>query len=92
MGLLLVPADHNGARTVPLARFGRYEVRLTEFIPDRGADEPIWLELYDRDAQCGIDSCRCSDLEEAVVSAGHLVSRARELNTVSSSLSLDTRC
>jgi len=79
--LLLVPADDNGARTVSLARFGNFEVRLIEFVQDSDTEAPMWLELYARDARCGLDGCRCYDLEEAVISARYLVARARELNS-----------
>jgi hypothetical protein len=89
--LLLVPVDGNGARTVPLARFGNYEVRLTEFVQETNTDSaPMWLELYARDLRRGIDSCCCYDLEEAVDSARHLVARARELNTAPDNLSFET--
>lgn len=78
--LLLVPADDSGARTVSLARFGHYEVRLTEFVQDQDTEAPMWLELYARDARCSVDGCRCYDLEEAVISARYLVARAKELD------------
>jgi hypothetical protein len=40
-------ADGNGAKTVSLARFGDYDVRLVEFVRARPTDPtPMWLELY----------------------------------------------
>jgi hypothetical protein len=80
--LLLVPEDGHGVRTISFARFGNYQVRLSEFVRDhQGASErPMWLELYARDSRSGIDSCACRDLEEAVIAANLLVSHAKELN------------
>jgi hypothetical protein len=80
--LLLVPVDDHGVRTIPFARFGNYEVRLSEFMRDHPGtdDKPMWLELYARDSRSGIDSCACHDLEEALVAANLLVSHAKELN------------
>lgn len=77
----VVPADHNGAKTVSLARFGEYEVRLVEIVPANRADAmPMWLELYSHETQSGMDSCRCYDLEAAVQAAEELISRARTLD------------
>lgn len=90
--LLLVPADRNGARTVSLARFGSYEVRLSQFAQDRDVDAPMWLELFDRDARRSVDSCRCADLEEAVISARYLVALARDLSAGSDGLVCDAQC
>ena len=74
-------ADGNGAKTVSLARFGDYDVRLVEFVRARPTDPtPIWLELYNHQIQSGIDSCCCCDLEEAVHATEDLISRARELD------------
>jgi hypothetical protein len=75
------PADHHGAKTVSLARFGNYEVRLFEFVQTGASDAtPMWLELYSRETQLGIDSCRCYDLEEAVHTTEDFISHARELD------------
>ena len=77
--LCYVRADGNGAKTVSLARFGDYEVRLVEFVRTRPTDPtPMWLELYSHQTQSGIDSCCCYDLEEAVHATEDLISRARE--------------
>ena len=49
LGLFLVPWC-DGARSVRLARFGAYEVRIVEFAGDQaGTGFPLWLELYAHD-------------------------------------------
>ena len=45
-GLPLLPAAEDGARSAVLARFGPYEVRLTEFPPDNMPFLPLWVELF----------------------------------------------
>jgi hypothetical protein len=46
LALYLVPTGDDGDRTVSLARFGAYEVRLVEVTPDLSAEIPLlWLEL-----------------------------------------------
>src|SRR5262245_55787074 len=79
--LCVAPPDAEGAKTVSLARFGHYDVRLVEFVPDNAADPtPMWLELYSHETQSGIDSFRCYDLEAAVHATEELIARAKELD------------
>ena len=75
------PADGRDAETVALARFGKYEVRLVEFVPANpvGAT-PMWLELYSHETRSPIDSYRCYDLEAAVRATEDLISSARKLD------------
>jgi hypothetical protein len=76
-----VPTDHNGAKTVSLARLGNYEVRLVEFVRTCPTDaRPTWLELYSHETQSVIDSCCRYDIDEAVQAAEHLISIARQLD------------
>src|SRR5262245_42108500 len=57
--LCVAPPDAESAKTVSLARFGHYDVRLVEFVPANPTDPtPIWLELYSHETQCAIDSYR----------------------------------
>jgi hypothetical protein len=80
--LFSVPASENGVRSIPLAKFGNYEVRLAELpsIHASAADLPIWMELYDHRIRCSIDGCGCSDLEDAIPAAEDLLSQAQQLN------------
>lgn len=66
VGLMLVAPDNHGSRSVPVTRYGAFEVRLVE-LAERGAqdDVDVWVELYCRDTRMSLDSCRCRDLDEA---------------------------
>jgi hypothetical protein len=66
----------SGEKSVALAKFKQYEVRLIEF-PFR---ELLWLELFAHDSQTSIDSGACSVLDEAVAMAAHLVQQALDLS------------
>jgi hypothetical protein len=71
----------DGTKTVSLARFGNYEVLLVELAQGSITDDPeLWIELYDHKVQHGLDSCGCTDIEEATIAARELISRARQLN------------
>src|SRR5262245_58127324 len=79
LALFLVPWE-DGARSVRLARFGAYEVRLVEFAHDylSGDGFPLWLELFAHDIQLSIDSRGCDEFEEAVSAADDLMAKASE--------------
>ncbi len=78
--LFLAAQGEDGAKTVCLARFGSYEVRVIELWHDASASGfPVWLELYEHDTHSTLDSCGCSELEEAVAAADELISCARQL-------------
>jgi hypothetical protein len=77
----LEPAGEDGARTVSLARFGGYEVRLVEVTQALSAEiPPLWLELYSQGIGSSLDSCGCDEFEEAVLAADELVAQAKELH------------
>ena len=67
LGLFLTSKRADGSRAAAVARIGTFEVRLVE-MPSSNASEgfSLWVELYDRDLQLGVDSCKCSDLDEAI--------------------------
>jgi hypothetical protein len=77
--ICVAPPNADGVKTVSLARFGHYDVRLLEFVPEKPTEPtPIWLELYNHETRCGIDSYRCYDLEAAVRATEELIARARQ--------------
>jgi hypothetical protein len=79
LALILVPWTM-GTRSVPLARYGAYEVRLVEFEHDiADAGPPLWLELLCRDTNEAIDACGCDEFETAVRIAQDFMMRASEL-------------
>jgi hypothetical protein len=80
VALMLAPDDKDGVRTVQVARFGAYEVRMVELASARALhDSDFWLELYCSDTRSTLDSCRCWDIDEAEAVADHLISCARQL-------------
>jgi hypothetical protein len=81
MRLALVSQRGDGAKAVSLGRFGGYEVLLVELEKcSTATDTQLWIELYDHNLQHGLDSCSCTDLEEATIAARELITRARQLN------------
>jgi hypothetical protein len=81
LALYLAPAGEDGARTVSLARFGAFEVRLVEVTQALSAEiPPLWLELYAHGIRSSLDSCGCDEFEEAVLAADAFVAQAKELH------------
>jgi hypothetical protein len=79
--LLLIPESTDGSRTVSLARYGAYEVRLVEFSHSPASDDSsFWIRLHRRGIQCSLDSCWCDDLDDAETAAEHFLSRAKQLH------------
>ena len=65
ISLKLTPKSEGGWQTIPIARFGAFEVRLVEFADSDQRDNLVlWIELYRYDTQSSIDSCLCRDLDE----------------------------
>jgi hypothetical protein len=52
-------------------------------MPSGSSEEAsLWVEveLYDLDLRLGVDSCKCSDLDEAIDAAHFLMVKAKLLN------------
>ncbi len=78
--LFLAVQSEDGVKTVSLARFGSYEVRVIELSRDAAAGNfPVWLELYEYNTRSTLDSCGCPEIEEAVAAADELIMQARQL-------------
>jgi len=77
--LFLTPKQDDGSRYSVIARIGTFEVRLLE-LPSVNSPEELglWVELYDRDLRVGVDSYKCSDLDEAIDAAQFLTAEARK--------------
>jgi hypothetical protein len=62
---------------VVIDRIGAFEVRLLE-MPSGNAREGanLWVELYDRGLRSGVDSCKCSDVGEAIEAARFFMTQA----------------
>jgi hypothetical protein len=81
VGLVLTPHDEHGWRTMSLAHFGVFEVRLMEIEDCRPRDGlDLWIELYRHDTRSSIDSCRCWDLDEAEHLAEQFSAQAKKLH------------
>ena len=80
VGLCLTPRSESGSRTISVAHFGTFEVRLIEFVNcNRHGSSDLWIELSRPDTQSSVDSCLCRDLDEVENLGEYLISQAREL-------------
>jgi len=60
---------------------GAFEVRLLEMPSVNSPEEAsLWVELYDLDLRLGVDSYKCSHLDEAIDAAHLLMIKAKLLN------------
>jgi len=78
LALFVTSPNAGGTKTVPLARFGAYEVRLCE-PTDEAETFPLLIELYAHDRCATLDSFGCDELEVAVSTADEFMLRARQL-------------
>jgi hypothetical protein len=73
------PKQDEGSRYSTIARIGAFEVRLLELPSINSPEElELWVELYDRDLRVGVDSYKCSDLDETTDAAQFLTAQARQ--------------
>jgi hypothetical protein len=79
ISLKLAPESESGSWTIPIARFGAFEVRLVEFEHSDQLDSlDLWIELYRHDTQSSIDSCLCRDLDEVGDLGAYFISQAKD--------------
>ena len=84
LALAIATQKEDGSRATSIRRFGPFEVRLVEFVTAQKADDAdLWIELYSHESQSSLDSCLCSDLDEAEPLLEQLICSARELNETS---------
>jgi hypothetical protein len=77
--LIRVTWSEGGSRSVSLAKYGSYDVRLVER-KSGGADAPhLWVELRAKDAGAPIEARGCDDLEAAVTVAEQVMTKAERL-------------
>ena len=80
IALLSIPESGSAPKTIPVARIGKYEIRMSNGSPVRFGDgSPVWIELFDHDALVSVDSCSCREIEDALAAFDHLVAQAQEL-------------
>lgn len=81
VALMLAPEGKDGARTVTLARYGAFEVRLTEFRTRGAADvSSLRIELRRRDTRSLHEAAHFDDLLDAEPVVERFMARARELH------------
>jgi hypothetical protein len=79
--LFLTSERDDGSRQAAIARIGAFELRLLEMPSVNSPEEAsLWVELYDRDLRLSVDSCKCSDLDEAIDATHLLMIQAKRLN------------
>ena len=78
--LFFASKHDNGSRHAPIVRIGAFEVRLLEMPSGSSEEASLWVELYDLDLRLGVDSCKCSDLDEAIDAAHFLMVKGKLLN------------
>jgi hypothetical protein len=78
--LIRVAWSEGGSRSVSLAKYGCYDVRLIERKPADGSDAPhLWVELHAKEARTPIEARGCDDLEAAAIAAEQIMSKAEQL-------------
>lgn len=84
--LIRVSWSERGTRSIALAKYGSYDVRLIEKQPAENADIPhLWVELHAKDTQAPIEARGCDDLEAAASAAEEIMSKAERLENASRS-------
>jgi hypothetical protein len=79
--LFLTSEPNDGSRQAAIARIGAFELRLLEMPSVNSPKEAsLWVELYDLDLRLGVDSYKCSHLDEAIDAAHVLMIKAKLLN------------
>ena len=77
--LFLTSKQDDGSRHAAIEVIGAFEVRLLELPSFNSPEElELWVELYDQHLQVSVDSCKCSDLDEAIDAAQFLTAQARQ--------------
>jgi hypothetical protein len=78
--LIRIAWSEDASRSISLAKYGAYEVRLVEKKLADGADAPnLWVELHARDVQVPIEARGCDDLEAAGVATAQMMAKAERL-------------
>jgi hypothetical protein len=72
--------NQNRSRSASLAKYGNYEVRLVERLPQANNESAVlWIELHDVGGRSSMESFGCDDLEAALLAADQVISKAKTL-------------
>ena len=76
-------AASNGTKSIVVAAYGDYVVRLIAFVPGTitHAVSPLWVEFHDACSDRTLDGAGCRDLSEAIAAAEEFLAEAKLLNT-----------
>lgn len=70
-------------RTLSIATIGKCEIRMLNASSTWPGDAPpLWIELFDHDAQMSVDSSCCHEIDDAVAALDEWLSDAETLNEV----------
>ena len=77
------PTASNGTKSIVVAAYGDYVVRLLAFVPGTITDavSPLWVEFHDACSDRTLDGAGCRDLSEAIAAAEEFLAEAKLLNT-----------
>jgi hypothetical protein len=83
IALSSIPGSSPAPRTLSIAMIGKCEIRMFNASSIQPGDAPpLWIELFDHDAQVSVDSCICREIDDAVAAFDELLSDAETLNEV----------
>lgn len=75
--------EEPGSKSVSVAQYGAYEVRLLQLVQGSSADPFIfWLELFDHNQRISLDSGSAENLGKALGVTEELISHAEQLSKV----------
>jgi hypothetical protein len=85
IALSSIPGSSPAPRTISIAMIGKCEIRMFNASSTRPGDAPpLWIELFDHDAQVSLDSYSCREIDDAVAAFEELRTDAETLNEVCS--------
>ena len=67
IALSSIPGSSPVSRTLSIVITGNCEIRMFNALPTWPGDAPpLWIELFDHDAQMSLDSYICREIDDAV--------------------------
>lgn len=75
-----IPVSSSAPKAISVVSLGKYEIRMFDGAPRSDDIAPLWIELFDHDTQKAVDSCSCSEIDDAVAAFDELISQAESLN------------
>jgi hypothetical protein len=80
IALSSIPGSGPAPRTLSIAMIGKCEIRMFNASSSWPGDAPpLWIELFDHDAQISIDSRSCREIDDAMAAFDEWLSDAEIL-------------